>query len=394
MKVTRSLLAATALATLTTPVLAESDNKLATEYVHGDLSVMVLGSGGPIAFAGGRASASYLVYTDGKPRILMDVGGGAYQRLAESGQNIKDLEIVLLSHLHADHTGDMTSVIKTMYFHDNLYRLGLKAKGISVPGRSNPVNVWGPGESKLPDGTLGKRYGDDVTGTLVYPSTEHYVDGHFAIPGGVERYMKAFVAGITDDDGPKGSGGPAAAFAYTAHDLNSSFGPATMQKVIDCGGDDAAETYCAADLALDPADRLHVKAIGVDHGPVPSVAYRIEYKGHVVTYSGDTGTQGGPMAFGKRNMKTISQDADLLIYDTAVMEQGDAPPNPLFHILHTAPSDIAEVAVAANAENLVLSHITPVTDPRLDEVEGIIRDNGYTGEIDVARDLKVYNVGD
>ena len=296
MKATRSLIAATAMAVLSTPVFANEDNVISSDKVKGDLSVMVLGSGGPIAFAGGRASAGYLIFTDGKPRILMDAGGGTYQRLAESGQNIKDLEIVLLSHLHADHTGDLTSIIKTMYFHDNLYRLGVKQKtGIDVPGRQNPINIWGPGESTLPNGTTGKRYGDSVTGPLVYPSTEDYVDGHFAIPGGVERYLKAFVAGITDDDGPAGPGGPAGSFAYTAHDLNSSFGPPTMQTVIDCSKDasqlgDADESYCANDLVLDPANRLIVKAIGVDHGPVPAVAYRIEYKGHVVTYSGDTGT--------------------------------------------------------------------------------------------------------
>lgn len=51
--------------------------KLAVNKVKGDLSVMVLGSGGPMATASGRASASYLIFADGKPRILMDVGGGA-----------------------------------------------------------------------------------------------------------------------------------------------------------------------------------------------------------------------------------------------------------------------------------------------------------------------------
>jgi ribonuclease BN (tRNA processing enzyme) len=104
-----------------------------------------------------------------------------------------------------------------------------------------------------------------------------------------------------------------------------------------------------------------------------------------VVYSGDTGSRGP-------NMVTISQGADLLIYDTAIM--ADEPTNPVFHVLHTEPARIGEVAVAANVAKLVLSHITPVTDPRIDEVKSIIRDMGYQGRIKVASDLKVYNLGD
>ena len=93
---------------------AFADKKLAVDKIDGDFSVMVLGSGGPVATTAGRASSSYLIFIDGMPKILMDAGGGAYQRLAESGTNIKDLEIVLLSHLHADHMGGLTPIIKSM----------------------------------------------------------------------------------------------------------------------------------------------------------------------------------------------------------------------------------------------------------------------------------------
>jgi ribonuclease BN (tRNA processing enzyme) len=142
-------------------------------------------------------------------------------------------------------------------------------------------------------------------------------------------------------------------------------------------------------------DGLKIQSIAVDHGPVPAVAFRIEYKGHVVVYSGDTGTKGiGPDHLGRGNMDTISQGADLLIYDTAVMEAGDAPPNPLFHALHSEPSLIAGVAIDANVKKLVLSHLTPVTSPRINEVIDIIKGAGFTGKIKEAKDLQVYNLGD
>ena len=63
---------------------------------NGHLTITVLGSGGPVATKAGRASASYLISTNGEPRILMDAGGGSFQRLAKTGVNIKDLEGQLL----------------------------------------------------------------------------------------------------------------------------------------------------------------------------------------------------------------------------------------------------------------------------------------------------------
>ncbi len=353
------------------PVVAQ--NRTVVKGVAGSLSVMVLGSGGPIATAEGRASAGYLIFTDGKPRVLMDVGGGTFQRLAKSGTNIKDLDIILLSHLHADHTGDLTPVMKTVYFHNNLARNQAAKKGITLPGRTAPINIYGPTSSTLPAGAPGVKY---PNGMFVYPSTADYVDGHFSIPkGGVERYLKAFVAGISDDDGPRGPGGSVSNFAYTANDLSSRVPGATIETVLD-------------------EDGLVIKAIAVDHGPVPAVAFRVEYKGYSIVYSGDTGTKGiGPKQLGQGNMALISQGADLLIYDTAVLEQGEAPANPLFHILHTQPSLIASVAIAANVKTLVLSHLTPVTSPYVKQIKRIIRRAGFGGEIVAARDLKIYNLG-
>lgn len=323
--------------------IADDDRKhgkkrLAVDKVKGDLSVMVLGSGGPIATASGRASAGYLIFTDGKPRVLMDVGGGAYQRLATSGTNIKDLDIILLSHLHADHTGDLTPVIKTLYFHNNL----------AGTGRTAPVRIYGP-----------KKNGAPFPNTTIpqYPSTSSYAHDHYSMPEGSERYLNIFATAISQG---------ASKFSYKVHDLNSTVAGAGI------------ETVLTAD------DGLVIKAIAVDHGPVPAVGFRIEYKGHSVVYSGDTGSKGP-------NMITLAQGADMLIYDTAIMD--DLPPNPVFHVLHTSPTRLGEVAAAAKVKELILSHITPVTEPRLELVEQIIRDQGYTGEIEDAEDLDVYNLG-
>lgn len=319
--------------------IADRSHRGSDDEVEGALSVMVLGSGGPVATEAGRASAGYLIFTDGQPRVLMDIGGGTFQRLAKSGYNIKDLDIVLLSHLHVDHTADLSAAIKTIYFHNNL----------AGTGRSAPVRIYGPADNGIPFPN---------TTVAQYPSTSEYAHDHYAMPGGTERYLNIFATAISEGN---------SSFAYEAHDLNSAWNGATVEEV------------------LNTPDGLLIEAIAVDHGPVPAVAFRVSYKGHSIAYSGDTKSTGA-------NMVTIAQDADLLIYDTAITDT--LPPNPVFHQLHTSPTRIGEVASAADVKTLVLSHITPVTETRLGEVKDVIRDQGYRGKVKFARDLKVYNLGD
>jgi ribonuclease BN (tRNA processing enzyme) len=71
------------------------------------LEVQVLGSGGPRAF--GRAGSSYIVLVDGTPRILLDAGPGAFVRIGELNIDLQRVDIVLLTHLHIDHSGDLAA---------------------------------------------------------------------------------------------------------------------------------------------------------------------------------------------------------------------------------------------------------------------------------------------
>src|ERR1700676_4145482 len=71
------------------------------------LEVVVLGSGGPRAF--GRAGSSYIVFVDGRPRILLDAGPGAFVRIGELNIDLERVDIVLLTHLHIDHSGDLAA---------------------------------------------------------------------------------------------------------------------------------------------------------------------------------------------------------------------------------------------------------------------------------------------
>lgn len=352
-----------------TTAIADDDENLAVDNVEGSLSIMVLGSGAPLARFTNRASAGYLIFIDGEAKVLMDAGGGTFARLAESGANIKDLDIILLTHLHIDHMGELSPMIKNIYFQSRIANL---ANGAFPPGRTNAIRIFGPDANgvkfpKKPDGTLVLGSDSDTT---QYTSTTEYVDGHYNLKTGLERYLNIFTRGI--------SGG---IFSYSATNLSPNWLIDSSQVVLNENG-------------------LVITSIGVNHGPVPSVAYRIEYAGKTIVFSGDTSSRsvhpvtGAPLPNGG-NMIKISEGADLLIYDTSIMNRGGLPNGPndsVFFALHTQPSRIGQVATTANVKKLVLSHITLSSEDGTDQIKGWIKAEGFTGEISVAKDLKVYNL--
>jgi ribonuclease BN (tRNA processing enzyme) len=124
----------------------------------------------------------------------------------------------------------------------------------------------------------------------------------------------------------------------------------------------------------------------VDHFEAPSVAYRIDYKGHSIVYTGDTHSTSD-------NIADLASGADILIYDTSILDNVPNPMSP-FAKRHTTPKRLGEVAAAAGVKTLVLSHLTPVSDPNIDSIIDEVRAQGFTGKIRVAKDLKVYNTDD
>jgi ribonuclease BN (tRNA processing enzyme) len=126
---------------------------------HG-VQVQVLGSGGP-ELEDKRASSSYLVWQDGRPRILIDSGGGSALRFGLAGAHVAQLDAVLFTHLHVDHSADFPALIKSSYFEE----------------RRLPLPVYGP------------------PGNESFPSTTEFVAGLFDGKHGVYRYLADFLAG-------------------------------------------------------------------------------------------------------------------------------------------------------------------------------------------------------
>jgi ribonuclease BN (tRNA processing enzyme) len=155
----------------------------------------------------------------------------------------------------------------------------------------------------------------------------------------------------------------------------------------------ADETFAVRDLPinLDPVlnkivdrDGLLVEEIATHHGDCPSVAYRISYKNKVVVFSGDMDASALP------NLVRLAKDADLLIFNCAVLDP-PASPSQLYD-LHTPPKKIGEAARESAVKSLLLSHTAPDVESQEDAVRKSIRAN-FAGPVAFATDKLRVPVG-
>ena len=123
------------------------------------IAAQVLGSGGP-ELQDKRASSSYLVWEDGQARILVDAGGGSALRFGESGAQMSQLDALLFTHFHVDHSGDFPALIKSSWFED----------------RKRPLPIYGP------------------PGNDFMPSTTEFVSDLFGEKRGAYRYLSELLA--------------------------------------------------------------------------------------------------------------------------------------------------------------------------------------------------------
>lgn len=124
------------------------------------ITLQVLGSGGPES-GDKRASSGYIVWINGKSRVLVDFGGGASLRFEEAGAKIEDLDIILLTHLHIDHTADLPALLKSSFF--------IK--------RTKDLPIYGPAQNNF------------------MPGTENFIERLFANNKGAWEYMGDYLDG-------------------------------------------------------------------------------------------------------------------------------------------------------------------------------------------------------
>lgn len=273
------------------------------------VALQVLGSGGPELTAG-RASSSYLIWVDGKARVLIDAGGGSALRFGESGAKIADLDFVLFSHLHVDHSADFPALIKASFFIE----------------RKRELPVYGP------------------AGNDIMPATTAFVAGLFDAPGGVYRYLSAFVSG------------------------EDSYRIKAQNVMLKDG-----ETRVIAGNSS-----VKVSAAKVIHGPIPALGWRVDAGNNSIVFSGDmNGEDAGFTA--------LAQGADILVAHNAVPDGAQG----VERKLHMPPSVIGEIAVKAKVGQVVLSHRMLRTLGKEQQTLAAIS-KSYSGKVSLADDLACY----
>jgi ribonuclease BN (tRNA processing enzyme) len=269
------------------------------------MELIVLGSGGPRAT--GRGETSYIVLLAGVPRILVDAGSGAFVEIGKLNLDLDKMDIVLLTHLHIDHSADLPSVFN--------------ARSLSA---DDPItyHVFGP----------------DAGGE--FPSTTKFLHLIFD-RGGIYQYQRGF----------------------------------GVEETID--GKDLATALNTPETEIFSDGDLHIREIATHHGDCPSVAYRVEFRGESITFSGDMD------ASALANLEKLAKDTNLLVLHAAILDPPDTPA--ILLTLHTPPKQLGEAAKAANAKHVVLSHIPPVVE---DHQAGVLRSMraSYSGPIEFAHD--------
>jgi len=126
---------------------------LTTLLFSSKIELEILGSGGPEL--DGRASTSYILWVDNRARLIVDMGSGSMLRFEEAGAALEDLNAVVLTHLHIDHSVDLPSFVKAGFFSE----------------RSESLEIIAP------------------HGNEYFPSIEEYLEALFG-KNGAYRYMQ------------------------------------------------------------------------------------------------------------------------------------------------------------------------------------------------------------
>ena len=151
-------------------------------YAQNSITLQVLGSGGPES-GDKRASSAYLVWINGKSKILVDFGGGASLRFEEVNAKVEELDVILLTHLHADHTADLPALLKSSFF--------TRAAG--------KLHIFGPEDND------------------VMPSTEEFIERLFEDDKGAWQYLGDHLDGT-------------APLQLKTHDIDETFKPKEVYK--------------------------------------------------------------------------------------------------------------------------------------------------------------------
>jgi ribonuclease BN (tRNA processing enzyme) len=314
--------------------------RMATELV-------LLGTAGAPLPVPGRAGISSALVVDGRVFVI-DCGRGTPSGFADAGLDFARLDGVFLSHLHADHTGDLAGLL--------LYPWGVRVR---PDGPVPPVRVYGPGRpAQVPAGDADFRRQTTICPELPAPGTTDLV-GH--ILAGYAYHLNVM---------PLDAAMPDPGRLVRATDITvpprAPGQPQVPAVVLDDGG-------------------VRVRAVAVTHGhAVPAFAYRFDTADGSVVFSGDTTVND--------DLITLARGADILVHhvaDLGYLERHGWAGAALARMagLHTDVTEVGGVAERAGVRELILSHYLPAEPGAVSEQDWVKRAGvGFGGRTTAGRD--------
>ena len=127
-------------------------------------------------------------------------------------------------------------------------------------------------------------------------------------------------------------------------------------------------------------ESISVSSIGVHHGPISAVAWRIDIGDCAITFSGDMSNQ-------YSSLEKLAKGSDLLVANNAIEESATG----VARNLHMPPSEIAQIASKARVNKLLLAHFMNRSLPHQKTATQIIN-QAYKGSIILAEDLMEINL--
>jgi ribonuclease BN (tRNA processing enzyme) len=272
--------------------------------------------------------------------FVIDCGRGSPSAFVNLGLDFRRLEAVFLTHLHADHTGDLAGLL--------LYPWGGRTDD---NGLIPPIRVYGPSRPVvLPAGADGFERVTTIHPELPAPGTSDLVE--------------QILAG----------------YAYHLNVMP-----------LDAHMPDAGALVRAIDIPIPERDRsaavpftvfedldVRVRGVAVTHGHiVPAFAYRFDTTGGSVVFSGDTTVND--------DLIVLARGADILVHcvaDLEYLERHGFTGAALERMagLHTDVSDVGMVAQRAGVRELILTHYLPAEPDAISNEQWTERaSRGFTG---------------